>query len=333
MHSIFTTLFLLGSLCVSAQPALIDKAIISTKTSVTIIDKAAEPLPQPIFDRWGNRIKVLRPDDERTIVSTSYFKAGILKTEAKLLDSVIVHTVRNYGNQTTTAITQFKKVVYYNQGAVVPQGNQQDTIIPIIHLSRPTLEKSERTIWGQPLYITDAVLAQMQKGVDSTKLANGYDTAQHPIVRIIYQDVEKKIAGYACKRAVIMAEYPNGEKEQIPVWYNTEIKINGLDATGDPAFAHGYFSPTKKWALLAGLKGFPMEFEMHLTPNRKATVTVYSLNTKRKIVNKEIAMPTEAPPLAFLEAPQNGHLKTPGMQNSITYSNNQLLSITFLKED
>lgn len=335
MHSIFTTLFLsLATLSASAQPELIDKAIISTKTSVTIIDKEAEPLSQPIFDRWGNQITVLRPDDEKTILSTSYFRKDKLKTSAKLADSIIVHTVRDNSAQTTSTVTQFQKVVYYTQGATIPQGNQQDTIIPIIHLSRPTIEKSERTLFGQPLYITDAVLGQMQKSIDSTKLANGYDTAgQQPTVRIIYQEVEKKVAGYRCKRAVIMAEYPNGQTDQVHVWYNTEVKIDGLVATGDPAFAHGYLSPTKKWALLTDLKGFPMEFDMTLAPNRMVTVSVYKLDIKRKIVNYDLSLPIQTPPLAFQEAPQNGHLKTPGMQNSMSYINGQLLPVTIVKMD
>lgn len=144
---------------------------------------------------------------------------------------------------------------------------------------------------------------------------------------------KKKVAGYRCKRAVIMAEYPNGQTEQVHVWYNTEVKIDGLVATGDPAFAHGYLSPTKKWALLADLKGFPMEFDMTLAPNRMVTVSVYKLDIKRKIVDYDLSLPTRMPPLAFQEAPQNGHLKTPGMQNSMSYINGQLLPVTILKMD
>lgn len=335
MRTIFTSFLLLyTALQVSAQPEIIDKAIISTKTSVSIIDKDAEPAPQPVFDRWGNAITILRPDDEKTFLSISYFKNGKLKTEAKIVDSIIVHSLRDYNAQTTTAITQFKKTVYYYQNQVVPQGQQQDTIIPIIHLSRPTLEKFERSIWGLPIYITDAALAQMQKAIDSTKLANGYDTAQqNPSTNIVYQDVDKKIAGYHCKRAVIVVRYPNGEAEQLYVWYNTEIKINGLEATGDPAFAHGYLNPTKKWAFLSGLKGFPMEFEMKLAPNRNITVTVNKLDIKRKIVDKEIAIPNQTPPVAFETAPQDNHLKNPGMQYSMTYSNGQLLPITVVTRD
>lgn len=318
----------------TAQVQVVNKAIISTKTAVKIIDKEAEPSPTVVFDQWGNAITVLRPDDEKTILSTTYFRGDKLKTEAKINDSTIVHSLRDWGSQTTSTVIEFKKVVYFNQGAVVPQGLQQDTIMPIIHLPRPTLEKSERTVWGPHVYITDAVLEKMQKSVDSTKLANGYDTAQPmPNLRIIYKEEEKKIAGYACKRAVIMVQYPNGETEQVPVWYNTEIKMEGLDATGDPAFAYGYLNPTKKWFLLSGLKGFPMEFEMNLAPNRAVTVTVSRLDIKRKIIDKDVALPVSTQPLAFQDAPQNNHLKADGWQYSMTYSNNQLLPIMVVKRD
>jgi hypothetical protein len=112
-----------------------------------------------------------------------------------------------------------------------------------------------------------------------------------PRVKIFYQDVDRAIAGFACKRAVVDITDEYGITERAIVWYNTMVKLPDLSVTGDPGFGYLRLKPNAKMFFFEQLKGFPMEYEMALGPGRTLSVTVTRMDIQKDIKDKTFKVP------------------------------------------
>lgn len=70
----------------------------------------------------------------------------------------------------------------------------------------------------------------MMKGRSQNASFGGGSTT-HPIYSVVYVDENKKISGYACKKALIIAVKTN-RSDTTAVWYFPDFKLQNLPSTG-----------------------------------------------------------------------------------------------------
>lgn len=274
MRTFFTAFFIAGMLTTAmAQPQLVDRAIISTQTIVTAMDTGQ-----------NNKItngKILvankKAEDPGETISETWYVGDMIKTEVRK------------GNVATTTIRDNKaqKTVVYAELVKNDKGQK-------IYSEGP------RGFYAtdMELQILDRFKSNLPQQVNLNEIAPTH-------VKIEYQEEVKDIAGYPCKKAIVFINQEDGQPKQIIAWYNTEIKLKDLPATGDPIYGFLDARKNKTLDILAQLKGFPMEYEMQLAPGRTMKVTVTDLDVTRKMTHLKFAIPEDAKLSSFMAYMQN----------------------------
>lgn len=242
----------------AVEPQLVKQAIITTQISVISTDDSVNTSPKVIMGKHGKEVISVQTDDPAEMKSTTWYKEAMVRTEVEM-GTKRVTTIRDNAAKKTTILTEE---------------------------SINTFSRTIISTFGY--YIEDDQLEAFIKAM----AAQTKDSAQTaPSVRIFYQDIEQEIANYPCRRAVVDVTDTQGNTERAIVWYNTLVKLEGLPVTGDPAYGYLYLQPNKKMDFFAQLKGFPMRYEMILSPGRTLVVEVLKLNIKKEIKDKVFRVP------------------------------------------
>lgn len=168
-------------------------------------------------------------------------------------------------------------------------------------------------------YATDEDQAQMRKRMDSMMQSRGGQNVSigggsntPATYSVVYVDESKKIAGYACKKALIIAARKERTDTTI-VWYCPDFKLQHLASTGGSAGGFGGFNATSGPTGMELLNGFPMQYERNMNRGRRMTVEVTKLVIDKDVADKEFEIPKDIEIKAMKDM-QNGGMGGPGMQ-------------------
>ncbi len=152
-------------------------------------------------------------------------------------------------------------------------------------------------------YASDEEQAQMRKRMDSMMQARPRDsgtttTARRPQepapVEISYTEETKKIAGYQCKKAYVIATRFLGLKDTSVVWFTPDLKIDNLTSTGGSGIASVIGSnAASPLSGLSKIDGFVMQYETKMRRGRVMTVQVTKVETSKDIAAKEFDVPKD----------------------------------------
>ena len=259
MKKTITIFFLSASIAVNAQPKVLTQAIINTKT--TIVSPEGDEAPaQTITSGDGGETRIMRFGGDGETKTTTWLKNDLLKTfsESEMGRTTVI---RDNSKKITTTIREM-------------MGKKTGT------------------------YATDEDQAEMRKRMDSMMKSRGQNislggsTAAAPVYNIVYFDETKKIAGFNCKKALIIATR-SGKSDTTSVWFNPEFKLQNLPSTGGVAAGFGGFTPATGPTGMDLLEGFPMQYERNMARGRHMTVEVTKLVIDKDIADKEFEIPKD----------------------------------------
>jgi len=153
-------------------------------------------------------------------------------------------------------------------------------------------------------YITDAEQAEMKLKMDSMMQARRNDSAKtnrppataYP-VEISYVEGTKKVAGYDCKKALVITTRLLGIKDTVAVWYSPEIKLQNSASTGGTSsfagFGGGGFGNFVSLNGLDKIDGFVMQYEMNMRRGRRMIVEVTKIDLKKEVTEKDFEIPKD----------------------------------------
>ena len=251
MKKIITLFFLTATVVAYAQPKLLTQATITTKTTI-VTPEGNEPPARTITTEDGET-RVIRFGGDGETKTTTWLKNDLVKTYSE-----------NEMSRSTTIRDNSKKVT--------------TTIIEMMGKKTGT-------------YATDDDQAEMRKRMDSMMKSRGqnvsFGTANTPATySVVYVDESKKVAGFACKKALIIAT--RSEKpDTTTVWYNPDFKLQNLPSTGGTAAGFGGFGAASGPTGMDLLNGFPMQYERNMSRGRHMTVEITKLVIDKDVADKE----------------------------------------------
>jgi hypothetical protein len=280
MKKIITIFFLTSSVITYAQPKIITQALVTTKTTI-VAPETDEAPPPPITNAEGGEVRVMRFIGDGETKTTTWLKNDLVKTfsESEMGRTTII---RDNSKKLTTTIMEM-------------MGRKNG------------------------FYATDEDQAEMRKRMDSMMQTRGGQNVSFgggsnspATYSVVYIDENKKISGYSCKKALIIATRPD-RSDTTSVWYNPEFKLQNLSATGGAAGGFGGFNATTGPTGMELLNGFPMQYERNMARGRHMTVEVTKLVIDKEIGDKEFEIPKDIE-IKPMKDMQNGGLGRPGMQ-------------------
>lgn len=245
------------SLLSKSQLKLITQATISTTTN--IIAPEDEDVSQ-IQNQGGGGFNFRNFGDGET-KSTTYIKNDLVKTNYKS-ESFRGSMYRNNSTKITTTIFEI-------------MGNKQG------------------------FYSSDNDQAEMAKRMDSMmKERAKTDTNIKPRTRTVtfantieYINETKKIAGYNCKKALIITDKLLS-KDTLAVWYTPDVKFAYVSSTGGTS-GFGNLGGTAGNIPFDKIDGFVMMYERNMPRGRKMEVKVTKIETEKEIPDKEFEIPKD----------------------------------------
>ena len=280
MKRIFMFLLFPASLAVYAQPKLITQATITTKTTIVASEAEETQVQDMRTPDGGGEVRIVRfsGGDGETKTST-WLKNELTKTfsESEMGRTTLI---RDNTKKITTTIMEM-------------MGRKSG------------------------FYATDEDQAEMRKRMDSMMQSRGGQNASFgggantpATYSVVYIDENKKIAGYACKKALIIATRSN-RSDTTKVWYCPEFKLQNLPSTGGAAGGFGGFNATAGPTGMELLNGFPMQYERNMNRGRHMTVEVTKMIIDKDVADKEFEIPKDIEIKAMKDMQNGGG---PGMQ-------------------
>jgi GLPGLI family protein len=257
-------LFIVLATCtysLQAQPPAVKQAIIYTTTTVIAPEEEDVANVQTLGAPQG--AMMFRNFGDGETKSVTYIKDDLVKTVIKT-DMGRSTIIRNNATKMTTTLLEM-------------MGNRTG------------------------FYASDEDQAQMRKRMDSMMQARPRDSGtavrrpQEPApVEISYTEETKKIAGYTCKKAYVIATRLLGLKDTSVVWYTPELKIENLTSTGGSGMASMFgSSAANPLSGLSKIDGFVMQYETKMRRGRVMTVQVTKVETNKDIAAKEFDVPKD----------------------------------------
>lgn len=272
MKRIITFCFLLSAINGFAQPKAITQAIVTTKTTI-VAPEEDENIPNTNPGNGGEEMRIIRFGGDGETKTTTWLKNDLVKTFSET-EMGRTTTIRDNSKKMTTTIMEMmgKKMGFY----------ASDSDQAIIRKRMDSMMQSRNPNGRQ---------------VSS-------DTTSVSVIH--YFEETRKIAGYDCKKALIVTTRANGKSDTTTVWYAPEMKLTGIISTGGSFGGFGGFSPQAAGpSPLEGLNGFPMQYERNMNRGRKMTVVVTKLVTDKEITDKEFEIPRDID-LKSVKDMQNG---------------------------
>ncbi len=263
----FSTLF------AAAQPKVVTQAIITTSTNIIAPDDD-EDVSQIQPQGGGFNFRTMLDGETK---STTYVKDDLVKTEYK--SEVLKGAMyRDNTKKITTTITE-------------SFGNKTG------------------------FYTSDDDEVEMKKRMDSAREARmKTDTSADkpkmrtldPAITVVYVDESKKIAGYNCKKAMLVVDR-FVRKDTTVVWYNPEIKFNNVSSTGGTS-GFGMFANMMGGGTVSFDKvdGFVMQYERKMPRGRVMEVKVTKIVTDKEIAANEFTPPKDVEIKSMKEMTQGG---------------------------
>jgi len=256
MKRIITLLCFLPGLAAYAQPRSLNQAVIITKTTIVAPDDD-EPAQTSTVGANGEEIRVMRFGGDGETQTTTWLKNDLVKTFSES-ESSRNTVIRDNTKKITTTIMEM-------------MGRKMG------------------------FYATDEEQEQMRKQMDSMMRSRNdaqRPNAEAPVYEIVNLDESKKIAGYACKKALIIAKR-SSRSDTTMVWFIPDLKLQGIASTGGALGGFGGMSTMVGSGGMDLLAGFPMQYERTMNRGRKMTVQVTKLITDKEIDDKEFAIPKD----------------------------------------
>lgn len=264
MKRVFTLLCATATLTGYAQSKMVNQAIITTKTVITAPedDENGPSGTSTSTGPNGEEIRVVRFGGEGESKTTTTIKNDLVKTFSES-DMGRTTVIRDNTKKLSTTIMEImgRKMGYY---------------------------------------ATDEDQAAMNKRMDSmmrSRNANGQLVGGPPsgpaTIDFVYLDENKKVAGYDCRKALMIATRQGRPKpDTTTIWYLPEIKFPGVNSTGGPA---GPFGGAGSFGGddMAKLNGFPMLYERTMNRGRKMSVQVTKLVMDKAVEDKEFEIPKD----------------------------------------
>ncbi len=259
MKRILTLLFSVASFAGYAQNKIITQATITTKTTI-VSPEGDEPVQTNASGPDGAEVRVMRFGGDGETKTTTWLKNDLVKTysESEMGRTTII---RDNSKKLTTTIMEM-------------MGRKN------------------------AFYATDEDQKEMSKRMDSMMRTRGQNASLNnsstpPTYKVEYIDESKKISGYACKKALIIATRSNGKSDTTTVWYCPEFKLQNLASTGGSLGGFGGFNTSSGPNSMELLNGFPMQYERNMNRGRKMTVQVTKLVIDKEIADKEFEIPKD----------------------------------------
>lgn len=264
MKQYFIPVLLLATNLLFAQPILITKATITTTTNVIAPDEddIAQIQPQGESGRGGGFNFRNFMDGESK--STTFIKDNLVKTNLKS-ESYRGSIYRNNDTKTTTTIME---VMGTKQGFV---GTDEDQIAM----------KNKM----------DSLMAARAKADTNMKQRKTRNVNFE--VSIVYINEIKKIAGYECKKAIIITDKLL-RKDSMIVWYLPTIKFANVSSTGGMSgipIANNIGGNTAE--SFDKIDGFVMMYSRKMQRGRVMEVAVTKLEINKDVADKEFEIPKD----------------------------------------
>ena len=259
MKQIFTLLILPASLAVYAQPKLITQATVTTKTTI-VAPEADENVQTTTAGPGGEEVRIMRFAGDGETKTTTWLKNNLIKTfsETEMGRTTVI---RANNKKLTTTIMEM-------------MGRKNG------------------------FYATDEDQAEMRKRMDSMMQSRGQNNRSNasstpPVFTINYIEGGKKISGYDCKKALIIAARTGGRVDTTTVWYCPQFKLQHLPSTGATTAGFGGMGAITGSTGMELLNGFPMQYERNMNRGRTMTVLVTKLVIDKEIADKEFEIPKD----------------------------------------
>ena len=144
----------------------------------------------------------------------------------------------------------------------------------VMYIGKNFSRIEQKTMMGDQIVISNfddksaILLMNMMGKMMAIKMdSNGEEEDSTPAPEIKYTEETKEIAGYNCKKAIVITTDENEEELETEVYYTEEI-------------------PAKANDKVKGLKGFPLEYTIS---SQGMTITVTATNVEKKKVSKKLA--------------------------------------------
>jgi hypothetical protein len=259
MKKIITLFFLTSSAAVYAQPKTVTQAIITTKTNIVAPEGDEAPV-QTSTSNDGGEVRIMRFGGDGETKTTTWLKNDLVKTfsETEMSRSTVI---RDNSKKITTTIMEMmgKKNAFY---------------------------------------ATDEDQAAMRKRMDSMMRSRGQNAAfgggaATPVVySVVYLDENKKVSGFECKKALIIAVRKE-RSDTTSLWYCPDFKLQNITSTGGISGGTGGFSVSTGPTGMELLNGFPMQYERNMPRGRHMTVEVTKLVIDKDVADKEFEIPKD----------------------------------------
>lgn len=263
MKKIIYVLALSVPAVIQAQPKTISQATITTKTTIVAPDDDEGVPQQSVSSSNGEEMRTVRFGGDGETKTTTTVKNDLVKTfsEGDMGRSTVI---RDNSKKITTTIMEMmgRKSGYY---------------------------------------ATDEDQENMRKQMDSMLQSRGSNGngpnrmmfSTGPVTtEVVEIEGTKKVAGYECKKALLIGKRSNGRADTTIVWYTPEFKIQGVSNTGGVGGGFGGFM-SQSSASMDKINGFPLQYERNMGRGRKMTVQVTKIVTDKEVSDKEFELPKD----------------------------------------
>jgi hypothetical protein len=243
-----------------AQPKLVTNASITTIT--TVIAPEEEDISQ-VGQGQGGRMNMMAMMDGETKTIT-LVKNDMVKTSMK--SEVIKATI--YRNNATKVTNSVMNMMGNTSGTITTDADE------VLMKKRMDSMREERAK-------TDTTIKRRTRNVDFA-------------ATVVYLAETKKIAGYECKKAIIVTDKILS-KDSMTVWYTPAFKITSVPSTG------GFSGIPMAGRFMGGngkdnfelVDGFVMMYERKMPGGRTMEVKVSKVDLETVVADKEFELPKD----------------------------------------
>ncbi|MEX1203125.1 MAG: hypothetical protein WEA59_07775 [Ferruginibacter sp.] len=262
MKQIFFFAALISGTTATAQPKVVNQAIINTTTNI-IAPEEEDVANVQSQGQGGGMARMFSGDGETKTVT--HVKNNMVKSVSKS-ETGRTTTIRDNQKKLTTTLFEI-------------MGNMSG-----FYATDEEMEAGRKSI--------DSMMRAGAANDTTIKVAR---PAEPPKINISVTDETKKIAGYTCKKAYVITTRILGIKDTSVAWFTPDIKINNVSSTGGGMGSiMSMGAPTSNpMAGLEQIEGFVMRFETKMRRNRIMTTEVTKLEIEKEVADKEFNIPKD----------------------------------------
>jgi hypothetical protein len=307
MRTLFTCVqFLCATVAATAQVPEAEQAFIVTR--VVITDPEGNHTPPKRESGGGGNLIVRSATSGNTRIGQNIVVRGYQKGDPCTFTSETwckagnTHTSVKYGDWNFVNIRnrEMGEHISYTE-PTDPDRMLQSMLPPDLSPGAGVVRSSGALNFSSGSMITDAEIAAF-KEKNSHIGQPLLDTMGIQVV-VLLQEVGQEIAGYPCKRAFINLMRNDSLVAQVKAWYNTQVRLSELPATGNPfdAASNLFNAQTGLLYALAKLPGLAMRYEIPDLYGNTISAEVTKLKTNKKPHKNQFKAPGAANIKPFAE--------------------------------